>query len=252
MCRRRARLDRRLARAGRRGRARDRVRVALGRRPPGVLALPRRVLHRLRRAAPQGSATRRTSAPSTRRPSWARRPSCWCPAACPRTTATSRRPGPSHRGDRARSFRTRATPACGSASSRCTRSSPPTAVSSPRWPGAGHRRAVPGRPGRRRRRHLPRVVGAGRAGADRPRRRPDRVVPDRRLDHAAAARRPALPRHGRRRPHRLRLAHPGGGRRRLRAATWRSRSSTPTSGPRPATRWSRPWPGATSNSWSRF
>ena len=61
-------------------------------------------------------------------------------------------------------------------------------------PGPRHRRAAPGRAGRRRRRHVPPVVGAGRARPGRPRRRPHRVVPDRRLDHAAAAGRAPLAR----------------------------------------------------------
>ena len=55
-------------------------------------------------------------------------------------------------------------------------------------PGAGRRRAAPGRDGRRRRRHVPRLVGRPGVRRDRPGRRPDRELPAGRLDHAAAGR----------------------------------------------------------------
>ena len=125
--------------------------------------------------------------------------------------------------------------ACGSASSRCTRSSPPTAASCPRCAQAlDIAEQHPGRAGRGRGRHLPPLVGAGRARPDRPRRRPDRVSyqvgdwitplpPDALLSRG----------HDGRRPHRLRRLHRARSPPPATPATSRSRSSTPTSGPRP-------------------
>ncbi len=80
--------------------------------------------------------------------------------------------------------------------------------------------------------HLPRLVGpaAGRAAEAGRGRRPDRRLPGLRLDHPAAGRRPAGPRHDGRRAHRLRRDHRCGRATPATPATSRWRSSTRASG----------------------
>ena len=216
-------------------------------RPAGLQPVPRRLLHRRRPAAAAGRAGRQPRAPSRRPPRWPRR-----------AHRLRARAGPGRRRAAGRATATCPAPGRGPPTPSPTWSpTPPTAgvvlaleplhpmYAADRGgdlharPGARPRRAVPGRDRRRRRRHLPRLVGpaAGRADrAGRPR-RPDRRLPGVRLDHAARRGRAARPRHDGRRPHRLRRHHPAGHAMPGTPATSRWRSSTRRSGtptlPRP-------------------
>ena len=174
---RRHRLDRAVARQGGRDRPGGVPARGARRGAAGVEPVPRRLLPGRRRGRARAGARRepardrgggRCSAPTC---------SCSCAAACPRARATCRARGRWCATGSPRCWATRPPAACGSASSRCTRCSAPTARSS-RTLERGHhaRAAVPRRPGRRRDRRLPRVVGPAGGGGDRPAGREQRIL----------------------------------------------------------------------------
>ena len=193
----------------------DAVALVGRRRAARLLPVPRRLLHRRRDHGRDGPRTTTTGGRSTRPPpSGAPTAWCWSPADSPRATATCGRPaaGPARRSRQLVPYahRGRRPPR---PSSRCTRSTPPTAA----WSPPSARRSTS--PSRFPRGDVGVVVDTfhvwwdpgveeqiARAG--------DRIaqLPGLRLDHPAAGRRPAVPRHDGRRPHRLRAPRAGASR----------------------------------------
>ena len=220
------------------------------RRAAGVVAVPRRLLHRRRPGRGRGRARRRTvraideaaaigagDAVSGGRRAARRRPG---PGRCP---------GAGRRGDRRRWCRTRSERG---GAPRCRADAPdvlpPIAACSPRWARrwTSPSRSTPATVGVVRR-HLPRLVGPGPAAAGRAGRR-DGVASYRSATITCRSPADALLSRGMMGdgtstspPSRAGSPTPAT------PATSRWRSSTPTSGRPPATRCWRPWSGGTSN-----
>ena len=182
--------------------------------------LPRRLLHGDRPGRARARRWTTTVARSTRRRPWAPTPWSWSPAGCrpaPRTCTAPGSASPTRwpswaRTPQERGVRLAIEPLHPMyAADRCVVSTLAQALDLAE--------RFPARAGRRRRRHVPRLVGRQRARADRPggRGRPYPLLPARRLDHAAARGRAHRPR-----PDRRRLDRHAG----VEAATWR-RPATP-------------------------